>query len=70
MFGNAFYQDGEFICDDNIYTLFEIKNKYIGLFLSCLIRNYLQNDFGRQFREYILLKIKIDLPIDENGKPN
>lgn len=66
MFGSVFYHDYKFICDDNIYPIFPIRNKYIGLFLSTVIQKHLNNNFGVQFREYILQNLKIMLPVKNN----
>ena len=70
MFGNVFYQKGKFVCDDNIYPIWPIKNEKIGLFLSTIISKKLKNNYQNQFREKILKKFEILLPVDKNGNPD
>lgn len=70
MFGNCFYQEGEFICDDNIIVIKNIKNKYVGLFLASVINRYVNFDFKKQFRIKHLDKVKIKLPVDKKGEPD
>lgn len=70
MFGKCFWQEGEFVCDDNIYPIIGIANKYVGMFLCTIIEKSISFSFGKQFREKELLKIKISMPIDSQGKPN
>lgn len=69
MFGNCFYHDYDFVCDDNVYPIFGIKNKNVGLFLCAVIHNEINYTFKKQFREKELKSVKIKLPISEEN-PN
>jgi len=70
MFGKCFYQEGKFICDDNIYPIKPIKNKFVGLFLAAVFNKTINFDFKKQFRLKHLINVKIKLPVDSNGEPN
>lgn len=65
MFGNCFYRDYDFYCDDNIIVLkpnFRI-NKYIALFIISLISQEKNKfSYGRQYRLKHIKKHKIKLP--------
>lgn len=73
MFGNSFYREYEFKCDDNIHVL---KNKSINRFNGNFIANCFnqttQNTFsyGKQFRLKTLEKLKILFPINDKGQPD
>lgn len=72
MFGNAYYQEDKFTCDDNITIL---KNqsfsKEIYLFLTSRL-NILKYkySYGKQLRPNRLNRDRIMLPIDSNSNPN
>ena len=70
MFGNCFYQDGKFICDDNVIAIKNIKSKFIGLFLASVFNRYINFNFKKQFRLKHLINIKIKLPVNEKREPN
>lgn len=68
MFGNCFYRDYEFFCDDNILVLQNKRlNKYMYLFIATVINkdNYRYN-YGRQYRQKDYLKQMIKLPSKDN----
>ncbi|QEJ98623.1 restriction endonuclease subunit S [Treponema phagedenis] len=69
MFGNSFYQDFKFKCDDNITIL---KNKHInkntGIFISSILKRLTEKySYGNQIRPNRLKKDKIMLPVDNQG---
>lgn len=72
MFGNCFYHDYEFVCDDNVYPILDIPSKNIGLFLCAVIHNEINYTFKKQFREKELKLVKIKLPINplKTNEPN
>jgi hypothetical protein len=70
MFGNCFYQEGKFICDDNVYPIKNIKNKFVGLFLASTFNKSINFDFKKQFRLKHLVNVKIKLPVDKTGEPD
>jgi len=70
MFGNCFYQDGKFICDDNVIVIKNVKIKPINLFLISVLNKYVNFDFKKQFRLKHLINVKIKLPVDENDEPD
>ena len=72
MFGNAFYQNGKFKCDDNITVLKnKIYSKEIYLFLASRINILSEKySYGKQLRPNRLDRDIIILPLDNNGKPN
>ncbi|MEX0598614.1 MAG: restriction endonuclease subunit S, partial [Candidatus Paceibacterota bacterium] len=49
MFGNCFYQEGKFVCDDNVYPIKNVKNKFVGLFLASIFSKSINFDFKKQF---------------------
>lgn len=65
MFGNCFYRDYDFCCDDNIIVLkpkFKI-NKYIALFIISIInQDKYKFSYARQYRLKHIKKHKIKLP--------
>ncbi len=72
MFGNCFYHDYSFVCDDNVYPVIGNYGKNVGLFLCTVIHNTICSNFSfkKQFRYKQMKTIKIKLPVDENAKPN
>ena len=70
MFGNCFYQEGKFVCDDNVYPIKNIKNKYVGLFLASVFQKNINFDFKKQFRLKHLVNVKIKLPVNKKQEPD
>lgn len=70
MFGNCFYQEGKYICDDNVISIKNVKNKLVGLFLASVFSKYINFDFKKQFRIKHLINIKIKLPVDKKDEPD
>jgi Type I restriction modification DNA specificity domain len=73
MFGNVFYRGYEFKCDDNIHVLTNSSfTKNISLFVCNCIKQTTENIFsyGKQFRLKTIEKLKILLPVNENGEPH
>ncbi len=73
MFGEAFYRDYAFCCDDNIHVLLTEKNlsKLASLFICNIINSNSENyGYGNQFRVKSFNKQKIKLPITDSNKPN
>lgn len=71
MFGNAFYRDYNFKCDDNIHVLTNKKlSKKNGNFICNCFKKATENIFsyGKQFRLKTLEKLKIVLPINSKGE--
>ncbi len=65
MFGNAFYRDYEFVCDDNILVLIpQIElNVYRAMYVLTLIDlDKFKYSYGRQYRQKHIKKHKIFLP--------
>jgi 16S rRNA G966 N2-methylase RsmD len=64
MFGNCFYREYTFCCDDNILVLSNDElNKYSGLFIATIIDNdNYKFQYGRQYRQKNFKKHKIKLP--------
>lgn len=72
MFGNCFWHDYKFICDDNVYPIPNMNNRYIALFLCSVIHNQLAFDFKKQFRYKQIPDVYIKLPVKEDNpdEPN
>ena len=73
MFGNVFYRNYNFKCDDNIHVLkSNILNSDNGIFISVAIQKSTMNIFsyGKQFRLKTIEKQKILLPITPKGEPD
>lgn len=72
MFGNSFFQNFDFKCDDNITILKNNNiNIHIGLFLIGILGKLKEKySYGNQIRPNRLKKDKILLPVDKNGSPN
>jgi len=72
MFGNCFYREYMFCCDDNILVLSNDKlNKYSGLFLATILNNdSYKFQYGRQYRQKNFKKHKIKLPIITKNTPD
>ncbi len=73
MFGNVFFREYNFKCDDNIHVLHTEKlNKQIGIFISRAIRQSTADIFsyGKQFRLKTLEKQKILLPTTQKNEPD
>lgn len=73
MFGNSFYREYEFKCDDNIHVLKNNSlNRFNGNFIANCFNQTTQNIFsyGKQFRLKTLEKLKILLPINEKDEPD
>ncbi len=73
MFGNAFYRNYEFYCDDNILTL---SNKYaMSLYAKLFIVTVINADkyrysYGKQYRQKDIKKHTIKLPATLDGSPD
>lgn len=73
MFGYCVYRGYEFCCDDNILVLIPQMDisKYALMFIVTVInQDRYKYAYGRQYRQKILLKHKIKLPVDAQGNPN
>ncbi|KAF0092162.1 MAG: hypothetical protein FD141_346 [Fusobacteria bacterium] len=73
MFGNAFYRNYNFYCDDNIIVLINKfnANKYILLFIVTIINaDIYRYSYGRQYRQKDAKNQVIKLPIDDCGFPD
>ena len=73
MFGNVFYREYEFKCDDNIHVLSNSKiTKFSGQFICNCFKQTTENIFsyGKQFRLKTIEKLKILLPINSKGEPD
>jgi hypothetical protein len=77
MFGDVFYNDFEFLCDDNIYPLIikdehkENFDKYNTIFVLAVLKHMTKNkfDYTRQLRGKRIdkdINIKISLPVIED----
>lgn len=71
MFGNCFYRDYKFACDDNILILYNnFMNKYIYMFISTIIsKDSYKYSYGRQYRQKDFNKHYIMIP-SINGLPD
>ena len=73
MFGNAFYHNYDFKCDDNILVMKnEYLNSYVGNFIaSILCKDKYRYSYGRQYRQSDYNTHTISLPIqhNEDGTP-
>lgn len=70
MFGNSFYRNYNFYCDDNILLLIPrfYMNKYVLLFISTIISNdKYKFSYGRQYRQKDFNKHSIKLPFKEDS---
>lgn len=72
MFGNAFFRDYSFACDDNILVLIEKKdvpiNRHVAIFIATIINmDKYRYAYGRQYRQKNFLKQKIKLPVTKEG---
>lgn len=73
MFGFCTYRGYDFCCDDNILVLTpkDEMSKYSMMFIVTVInQDQYKYAYGRQYREKSLLKHKIKLPADSEGKPD
>lgn len=73
MFGNTFYHDFDCSGDDNIYFFCnQTLSKNVKLFITnCIqVANKGKFSYGKQFRQPDADKIKIKLPITNNGNPD
>jgi len=72
MFGNCFYREYVFCCDDNVLVLSNNKlNKYSGLFISTILNNdNYKFQYGRQYRQKNFQQHKIKLPVIADGTPD
>lgn len=73
MFGNVFFREYNFKCDDNIHVLKNYSfNRFNGNFITNCIKQTTKDIFsyGKQFRLKTLERLKIFLPIDSNGEPD
>ncbi len=70
---SAFYQEKPFCATADCTVLipkFDM-NKYIGLFIATIInREGFKWNYGRQIRLNNCYNLEIDLPVDDDGKPN
>lgn len=77
MFGNSFFRDYSFVCDDNI-LVFKLKmntRKECVLFIVALLNSYSQRfgnryNYDNQFRDNSFKKETIKLPVDSEGNPD
>ncbi|MBE5746268.1 MAG: hypothetical protein E7359_03170 [Clostridiales bacterium] len=71
MFGNAFYFERDFKCDDNVLVLKSSKlNKYSGLFIATILKqDKYRNSYGRQYRQKDFNNHIVKLP-SKNNKPD
>lgn len=77
MFGNSFFRDYSFVCDDNI-LVFKMKgnlHKECILFVVALLNSYSQRfgnryNYDNQFRENNFQKEIIKLPVNSDGNPD
>ena len=73
MFGNSFYREYEFKCDDNIHILTHTSiNQLNGNFIANCFNQTTRNKFsyGKQFRLKTLEKLKILFPINQKEEPD
>ena len=73
MFGNVFYRNYNFKCDDNIHVLTNSNiNENTGNFIVNCIKKTTKDIFsyGKQFRLKTLERLKVLLPINEKSKPD
>jgi hypothetical protein len=75
MFGTCCYRGYTFACDDNILVLYPKHNmqisKYAYVFLSAVIEaDRYKYAYGRQYRQKIFDKQRIQLPITPDGTPD
>ena len=74
MFGEAFYRNYTFCCDDNVHVLTPIEGgigEKSSLFVVAVINNSNSNwDYGKQYRLKTFERHKIVLPVTRNGVPN
>lgn len=70
--GSCFFHPYEFIASDHVTKLENKKfNKYIYLFISCIISNLKEKySFNREISDKRLKKEKIMLPVNSSGNPN
>lgn len=73
MFGEAFYRNYSFCCDDNIHVLtpFVEIDKYASLFIASVINS--GNDvlnYGKQYRLKTFERHRILLPINDENEPD
>ena len=68
MFGNCFYHEADFKCDDNILVLTNRNiNKYSGLFIATIIaKDKYKSSYGRQYRQKDFNQHIIKLPTKNN----
>ena len=70
MFGNCFYRDYEFCCDDNILVMkpkFAINAKIALFIVSVVNLDSYKFSFGRQYRKKHIVKHSILLPATKKG---
>ena len=72
MFGNVFYKESSFYCDDNIIAIkpknIEL-NKYIAMFLITVLKfSTTAYNYGRQYRLKHFVKHQVKLPAVKNSK--
>lgn len=72
MFGNSFYQNYNFQCDDNIFCF---RNKHVNTYIAMFIVTVLglqipKYDYGRQFRDKHAKATYIKLPAKSDGTPD
>ncbi|GAB6012662.1 restriction endonuclease subunit S [Viscerimonas tarda] len=74
MFGNSFFRDYAFCCDDNILVLKQkqpIITKYIGIFIAAILhRDNYKYAYGRQYRQKNFKQHLIKLPTTVAGQPD
>lgn len=74
MFGNCFYREYVFCCDDNILVL-QAKNNELSKYQSIFIATIINKDiykcaYGRQYRQKTFVQHKIKLPETKDGTPD
>jgi hypothetical protein len=74
MFGNSFYREYPFCCDDNILIIkpkYWNFTKYTGLFIASTLNiDTYKCAYGRQYRQKTFIQHKIKLPAMSNGLPD
>ncbi len=72
MFGNVFYEENKFFCDDNIIAIKPVSadfNRYSALFIATVLKKLTCHfDYGRQYRLKHFEKQYIKLPAIKNSQ--
>ena len=72
MFGNVFFRDTPFICDDNVLIFINDKSKEVNLFIASVFRAWNKGKYSytNQFRLKKLKEVKLYLPVTIDGNPD